>query len=109
MMGAVQSAPIPRAAFDHSSEARTVADVMTPDVAVVSPETALHEPVRLLLAQPLPALPVVDSKGRAVGVLSEHDLTGRLTPRRVRRWWHLLVETEELAREYRKATGITVG
>jgi CBS-domain-containing membrane protein len=44
-----------------------------------------------------------------VGVLGEHDLLARLAPRRRRRWWHLLVETEKLAREYRMATGITVG
>jgi CBS domain-containing protein len=107
-MLALQSAPIRRAGFDHASEARIVADVMTPDVAVVSPEAALHEAARLLLAQRLPALPVVDSEGRVVGVLSEHDLTGRLAPRRVRPWWHLSVDTEQLAREYRKATGTTV-
>jgi predicted transcriptional regulator len=44
-----------------------------------------------------------------VGVLTEHDLIARLGPRRRRPWWHLLVDTEQLAREYRKATGSTVG
>jgi CBS-domain-containing membrane protein len=43
-----------------------------------------------------------------VGVLSEHDLTGRLAPRRVRPWWQRLVDSEQRAREYRKATGTTV-
>jgi CBS-domain-containing membrane protein len=108
-MLALQSAPIRPSGFDHASEARTVADVMTSDVAVVSPETALHEAVRLLLARRLPALPVVDSTGRVVGVLGEHDLTGRLTHRRGQPWWHLFVDTEQRAREYRKATGTTVG
>jgi CBS domain-containing protein len=82
---------------------------MTLDVAIVSPETVLHEAARLLLGQWLPALPVVDSKGGVVGVLSEHDLTRRLAPRRARPWWHLFVDAEQLAREYRKATGTTVG
>ena len=107
-MLALQRAPIRRAGCDHSSEARIVADVMTPDVTVVSPETALHAAARLLLAQGLPALPVVDSMGCVVGVLSEHDLTGRLAPRRVRPWWHLFVDAEQLARDYRKVTGLAV-
>ena len=106
-MPALQRAPIRRAGFDQSSEA-TVADVMTADVTVVSPETPLHTAARLLLAQGLPALPVVDSTGRAIGVLSEHDLTARLAPRRARPWWHLLVDAEQLAWAYRKATGLTV-
>lgn len=106
-MLALQKAPIRRVGFDHASEARTVADVMTADVTVISPETAVHAAARLLLAQGLPALPVVDSEGCVVGVLSEHDLTGRLAPRRVRPWWHLFVDAEHLARGYRKATGLT--
>lgn len=106
-MLALQRAPIRRAGFDQSSEA-TVADVMTADVTVISPETSLHTATRLLLAQGLPALAVVDSAGRVVGVLSERDLTERLAPRRARPWWHLLVDAEHLAWEYRKATGLTV-
>jgi len=108
-MLALKTVPIRPAGPDNASEARIVGDVMRPDIPVVSPETALHEAVRLLLAQRLPALPVVDSKGRVVGVLNEHDLAGRLTLRRGRPWWHLFVDTEQLAREYRKATGTTVG
>ena len=106
-MLALQRTPIRRAGFDHSSEA-TVAAVMTADVTVVSPETPLHAAARLLLAQGLPALPVVDSLGCVVGVLSEHDLAARLASRRPRPWWHLFVDAEQLALEYRKATGLTV-
>ena len=106
-MLALQMAPTCRADLDRPSEV-TVADVMTADVTVVSPETALHAAARLLLAQGLPALPVVDSMGCVIGVLSEHDLTGRLGPRRPRPWWHLLVDPEQLAAKYRKATGLTV-
>jgi CBS-domain-containing membrane protein len=106
-MLALQRVPIRRAGFDQSSEA-TVADVMTADVTVVSPETSLHTASRLLLAQGLPALAVVDSVGGVVGVLSERDLAERLAPRRVRPWWRLLVDAEHLAWEYRKATGLTV-
>jgi CBS-domain-containing membrane protein len=106
-MLALQTAPIRRTDLDRPSEV-TVANIMTADVMVVSPETSLYTAARLLLAQGLPALPVVGSSGCVVGVLSEHDLTARLAPRRGRPWWHLLVDAEQLAWEYRKATGLTV-
>jgi CBS-domain-containing membrane protein len=106
-MLALQMTPTRRADLDRPSDV-TVADVMTADVTVVSPETPLHTAARLLLAQGLPALPVVDSTGCVVGVLSEHDLTGRRGPRRPRPWWHLFVDCDQLAAEYRKATGLTV-
>jgi CBS domain-containing protein len=108
-MRALQTTPMRRAGFGRSPEAETVADVMVREVTALSPDTAIHEAARLLREEGLPGLPVVDSKGCVVGVLSEHDLIARLAPRRRRPWWHLFVETEQLAREYRKATGITVG
>ncbi len=81
---------------------------MAADLTVVSPETPLHTAARLLLTEGLVALPVVDTMGRVVGVLSEHDVAARVAPRQVRPWWHLLVDAEQLAGEYRKATGLTV-
>ena len=107
-MLALQRAPILRPGFDHAPETRTVADVMTAHVTVVSPETTLHAAARLVLAQGLPALPVVDSGGCVVGVLGELDLANRLAPRRARPWWHFFVDAEQRAREYRKVTGLTV-
>jgi CBS-domain-containing membrane protein len=108
-MRALQTTPIQRAGAGRSPEMKTVADVMVREVTPISPDTAIHEATRLLREEGLPGLPVVDSKGCMVGVLSEHDLIARLAPRRRRPWWHLFVETEQLAREYRKATGMTVG
>lgn len=106
-MLALQMTPTRRADLDRPSEV-TVADVMTADVTVVSPETPLHTAARLVLAQGLPALPVVDPMGCVVGVLGERDLTGRLGPRRIRPWRRLFVGAEQLAREYRKVIGLTV-
>ena len=109
-MRALQTAPMRRAGFNRSPETpTTVADVMAREVTAASPDTSIYEAARLLCEQGLPGLPVVDSRGCVVGVLSEHDLLTRLAPRRRRPWWRLLVETEQLAREYRMATGITVG
>jgi CBS domain-containing protein len=108
-MHALQTTPMRRAGFGRSPEAVTVADVMVREVTAISPGTAIHEAARLLREEGLPGLPVVDSKGSVVGVLTEHDLIARLAPRRRRPWWHLLIDTDQLAREYRKAAGSTVG
>lgn len=109
-MLALQTAQLRRPGFGRASEApETVATVMVREITAISPDTSIREATRLLREQRLPGLPVIDSKGRVVGVLEEHDLLTRLAPRRRRPWWHFLVDTQQMAREYRKATGITVG
>ena len=56
------------------------------------------------------ALPVTDTAGRCVGVLSEHDLLARLAPQRAPRWWNILLDgTDQLAADYAKSVGVTVG
>jgi CBS domain-containing protein len=87
----------------------TVADIMTHDVTAVSPETAIHDAARLLIEQEVPALPVVDSAFRVIGMLSEQDLMVRLGPRRRRPWWQFVIDTDRVAREYRQAVGLTAG
>ncbi len=52
----------------HLSQ-RTAAEVMTTQVRTVSPDTSLLEALRLLLAHQIKRLPVVDSKGRLVGLV----------------------------------------
>jgi CBS-domain-containing membrane protein len=89
-------------------EGLLVADVMVRDVVAISPQTPIHQAARLMLERAVPGLPVVDSQGSVIGVLGEHDLLGRLGPMRSRPWWHLLVDAEQLALEYRKAVGDTV-
>ncbi|WP_017559826.1 CBS domain-containing protein [Nocardiopsis baichengensis] len=53
---------------------RTIADVMTTEVASVSEETGYREIVRTLLERNVSALPVVGASGRVLGVVSEQDL-----------------------------------
>lgn len=108
-MNVVERIPLRPAGFGPAARTRVVADVMTRDVTGVSAETSIHEAFRRLLEQALPGLPVVDSEGRVIGVLTEHDLLERLAARGRRPWWDLLVDTEQLAREYRKTVGLTVG
>ena len=89
-------------------EALLVADVMVRDVVAISPEAPIHQAARLMLERAVPGLPVVDGRGVVIGVLGEHDLLARLAPPPSRPWWHLLVDSEQLALEYRKAVGDTV-
>jgi CBS domain-containing protein len=96
----VEPGPGPRTPVSH---------VMSLHVKAIRRDAGIHEATRLLQDQALPGLPVVDPENRVVGVLSEHDLVTRLAPPRRRPWWHLVVEAEQLAREYRKTAGITVG
>jgi CBS domain-containing protein len=95
-----------RPALEARAESPVVAaDVMAHDVVTVSPETAIHLAIRLMLERGTPGLPVVDADDVVVGVLGEHDLLQRLAPRRPRLWWHLGADAERLARDYRKVAG----
>lgn len=55
----------------------TVADVMSRDVARVTPATPVAELVGLLIDRALRALPVVDAEGRVVGIITDGDLLSR--------------------------------
>ncbi len=53
---------------------RTLFDVMSRQLVTVRPETPFKEIVRLLQEDVVSAVPVVDTEGRPVGVVSEADL-----------------------------------
>jgi CBS domain-containing protein len=54
-----------------------VEEIMTRDVATVNPEAPLAEVVEKLLDKPYTALPVVDTSGGLVGIVSDTDLLER--------------------------------
>ena len=58
---------------------KTVAEIMTTEVVTVSPETSLQEAIQILAEREISGLPVVDSTGDLVGVISETDLTWQAT------------------------------
>ena len=85
-------------------------EVMRRDVVSVSADAPIDKGVRLMLDQRLGAVPVVDTNGRLVGLLTEDDLLARRMPRRSPRWWEVVLQdAETLAGEYRKAFGMSVG
>jgi CBS domain-containing protein len=51
-----------------------VTDIMSQPVITVTPETGIKTAAELLVAHGISALPVVDSTGRLVGIVSEADL-----------------------------------
>jgi CBS domain-containing protein len=80
------------------------------NVLTVRPDDALGPAWRRVRDEGLGGLPVVDAKMHVVGMLSEDDLLLRCVPRRTDPWWVLMLrEMGELADNYRKVVGTTVG
>jgi CBS domain-containing protein len=52
---------------------RTVADIMATRLVTFTPETSIHDAVRVLLDKRLSGAPVVDADGALVGMLSKKD------------------------------------
>jgi CBS domain-containing protein len=81
-------------------------DIMVAPVVTVTPHASVKDVAALLLERRISAVPVVDTQGKVVGIVSEGDLMRRAeagTERR-RSWWlRALVAPENLASEYVKA------
>jgi CBS domain-containing protein len=56
---------------------QTVADLMTRDLLTVTPTTPLSEAIHTLVDRQISGLPVIDTDGKLVGVISESDLMWR--------------------------------
>lgn len=85
------------------------ADVMTRDVISVDPEAPVETVARLMIEHGISALPVIDSKGRMAGIVSEGDLVRRpeLDTDRRRSWWlTLLTDGASQAERYIKTHGL---
>ena len=52
----------------------TVADIMDPDIPTVAPEDTLESVLRLMREHELSGVPVVNTGGRCVGIITEADL-----------------------------------
>ncbi|CAH1659922.1 CBS domain-containing protein [Chelatococcus asaccharovorans] len=80
-----------------------VADVMSLGAATVRPDAPVLEAAQTMLKFNISGLPVVDSDGRLVGMVTEGDLMRRWetdTERRRSRWLTFFVDAGTLAEEY---------
>jgi CBS domain-containing protein len=83
------------------------AHIMTRNVISVQPETTIAQAVHLMLQHRISGLPVVDSEGYAVGIVTEGDFLRRAetaTQRQRPRWLQFLVGPGRLAEEYVRST-----
>lgn len=87
-------------------------DVMTANVISIDPEQTVLQAARLMLQHHISGLPVVDSSGSLVGVLSEGDFLRRReteTEHRRSRWLEFLMGPGKIASEYTRSHGSKVG
>jgi CBS domain-containing protein len=86
-------------------------DVMTRDVISIDPDATVLQAARLMLQHRISGLPVIDSSGKLVGVLSEGDFLRRRethTERRRSRWLEFLMGPGRIAAEYTHSHGSKV-
>jgi len=79
------------------------ADVMTPNVISVRPNTSIAEMIKLMLDNRISGLPVMDDNGELVGIVTEGDCLRRTetgTERRRPSWLEFLIGPGRLADEY---------
>lgn len=87
------------------------ADVMNAPVITAKPEMSVEQVARIFLQRHISAMPVVDTQGKLIGIISESDLLHRSETgtERQRPWWLVALTSDEiLASEYVKARGSSV-
>jgi CBS domain-containing protein len=85
-------------------------DIMVTDVITVGPEASVRNAAKILLANRISALPVIDDQGHLVGIISEGDLVRRaeLGTNNYQSWWLELfsgLDKETLAKRFLKSHG----
>jgi CBS domain-containing protein len=81
---------------------------MTAKVVTVTPDTPVEQVARVLLDHRISGVPVVDSDGRVLGIVTEGDLMRRpdLETERRRPWWlGMFADERARAEEYTKSHG----
>jgi CBS domain-containing protein len=83
-------------------------DVMTSPVISVEPNATVLQAIRIMLQRRISGLPVIDSTGRLVGMITEGDFLRRVetgTALRRPRWLEFLIGPGRLADEYTHTHG----
>ena len=86
-------------------------DVMTHCVVGIAPEAPILDAISRMISHQVSGMPVIDAKGKLVGIVTEGDLvrrveTGTEPPRR--RWLELLLGPGSRADEYSRVHGRSV-
>jgi CBS-domain-containing membrane protein len=83
-------------------------DIMTRRVISIPPDSTILEAIRLMLDNRISGLPVMDSSGNLVGIVTEGDFLRRAetgTQRKRPRWLELLTGPGKLAADYVQSHG----
>lgn len=83
-------------------------DVMVSPVITLKPTTTVKEAAKLFLDRHISAAPVVDEKGKVIGIVSEGDLLHRVEAgtETQRPWWlRILASEEAVAQDYIRTHG----
>ena len=86
-------------------------DVMSPNVVTISADASVLEAARMMLQHHISGLPVVDTSGKLIGIVSEGDFLRRretATERRRSRLLEFLVGPGKIASEYTHSHGMRV-
>jgi CBS domain-containing protein len=86
--------------------------IMTPQVITVGADTTIIEAANIMLRHHISGLPVVDTAGRLIGIISEGDFIRRAetgTQRKRGRWLSFLTGADRVAVEYAREHGRKVG
>ena len=85
-------------------------DLMAAPTQMLSPDTSVLDAARVMLNGDVGAVPVVDSDGKLVGIVSEADLIGRLEDGERRKAWFLKLVADDMkeARSFIRKHGRTV-
>jgi CBS domain-containing protein len=87
----------------------TAADIMTRDVTTTRPDASVAEVAKLLSDNEISAVPVCDTGGKVVGMLSEGDLlrpVGSESTTKRASWLNLLAEGTDLAPAFLEAISL---
>jgi CBS domain-containing protein len=83
-------------------------DVMTRHIISIAPDATVLQAARVMLQHRISGLPVIDSAGKLVGIVSEGDFLRRgetQTQRRRSRWLEFLMGPGKMAAEYTQTHG----
>jgi CBS domain-containing protein len=88
-----------------------ISDVMTRRVISIGPDAGIRDAMELMLKNRISGLPVIDSSGKLIGVLSETDFLRRAetgTEPRPSPWYDAFFGSGESARAYIRSHGLKV-